>query len=192
MALSFTRDDFWDPEPLHRAVARLGLVRGERLERILEAHLPHARIEACPLPLVIAAVSVPPLVPRLLTEGPLARAVRASCAIPFVLQPVPLGGELLWDGGVKIDAPLRALVHRLDGSGAPLRDAILHVASWREPTVPPRLRRDIAFAERAGVRVHVARTRYPRIEPDSLRRAPEAVEAGAESARRLIARLATS
>ncbi|MEZ0230418.1 MAG: patatin-like phospholipase family protein, partial [Planctomycetota bacterium] len=92
MALSFTRDDFWDPEPLHRAVARLGLVRGERLERILEAHLPHARIEACPLPLVIAAVSVPPLVPRLLTEGPLARAVRASCAIPFVLQPVPLGG----------------------------------------------------------------------------------------------------
>ncbi len=183
MALSFARDDFWDPEPLHRAVTRLGLVRGERMERILETHLPRSRIEDCPMPLVVSAVSVPLLAPRLLTEGPLARAVRASCAVPFVIQPVRLGGELLWDGGVKIDAPLRALVQR-----APLRAAILHFASWSEPTVPPRLRREIAFAERAGVRVHLARTRYPRIDPDRLDRAPEAVAAGAESARRLIAR----
>lgn len=35
----------------------------------------------------------------LLTDGPLPEAVAASCAIPYVFQPVSLGGRRLWDGG---------------------------------------------------------------------------------------------
>lgn len=184
LALSLVREDFWDPDSLAGALRRLGRVRGARLEALLERTLPHARIEDCPLPLVISAVTVPFLTPRLLRRGPLARAIHASCAVPLLLQPVTIAGELLWDGGVKVEAPLRGLIER-----TPLREAILHVASWRDPVIPPALRREIAFARRAGVALHVARTRYPRIDPDRLERAPEAVAAGAESARRILASL---
>jgi len=185
MALSLARDDFWDPDPLPRALARLGRVRGARFEALLERHLPRARIEDCPLPLVVTAVSLPLLAPRLLVRGPLARAVHASCAVPLLLQPVRLGGELLWDGGVQVDAPLRAVLERT----REVKRAILHVAGWRDPRTSPRLRREIRDAEQKGVRVHVARTRYPRVDPDHLERAPEAVAAGAASARALLARL---
>jgi NTE family protein len=166
---------------------RLGRVRGERFERLLERHLPCATIETCPLPLLISAVSVPFLGPRILSRGPLARAVHASCAVPLVLQPVRFEGRLLWDGGIRIEAPLAALADR-----APLARAILHVAGWREPAVSPSLRREIGRVRASGVEVIVATTRYDRVDPDRLDRAPAAVEAGAVSARRLLDELVHS
>lgn len=36
---------------------------------------------------------------RLLTEGPLASAVAASCSMPFVFEAVDVGGEVMRDGG---------------------------------------------------------------------------------------------
>ena len=182
MALALRREDFWDPDPPLHAALRLGRVRGARFEDLLERHLPCKRIESCRIPLVISAVSLPFLAPRLLERGPLATAIHASCAVPFLLQPVRFGNELLWDGGVRIEAPLRAVLER---SGA--RRAIVHVARWRTTNgISPSLRREIAQARRSGVEVHVARTLYPPVDPDHLDRAPVAVQAGAESARRLL------
>jgi NTE family protein len=64
--------------------------------------------------------------PLLLTEGPLAEAVVASCSIPGIFSPTPVAGRLLQDGGVVdrlfLDAWLahrgnpRALVHIVDRS----------------------------------------------------------------------------
>ncbi len=39
--------------------------------------------------------------PRIVTEGPLAEAVAASCAMPGVFRPVLLGGEAFRDGGAR-------------------------------------------------------------------------------------------
>jgi predicted acylesterase/phospholipase RssA len=111
--------------------------------------------------------------------------VRASCAVPLLLQPVRLGGRLLVDGGVSIEAPLRALIER-----AGLERAIVHIGSWERLGGPPPidrgLKRAIAWARARGVRVHVARTVYPRLEPERLERAPEAVARGERSGRALV------
>jgi NTE family protein len=44
-----------------------------------------------------------------LTSGPISLAVRASCALPGIFAPVPLGGRPLIDGGFLEPVPFRAL-----------------------------------------------------------------------------------
>jgi NTE family protein len=44
----------------------------------------------------------------ILTEGPLARAVRASCSVPGFVTPVEIDGRLLCDGGVLDNLPVEA------------------------------------------------------------------------------------
>jgi len=48
-----------------------------------------------------AGVVGPGREPRLLTEGPLAESVAASCAIPGLFEPVQIGGVEYSDGGVR-------------------------------------------------------------------------------------------
>lgn len=73
--------------------------------------------------------------PRLLRDGPLAPAVAASCAIPWVFVPIALDGALYRDGGV-VDrlmlAPWRAwrgdrpaVAHLVDRTGGKDADAPL-------------------------------------------------------------------
>jgi NTE family protein len=183
--------EFWDPDPWPSAIVRLGLVRGDRIERILEKVYPVARIEDCPRPLVVTATALPLLEPLALSRGPLARSVRASMAVPFLIQPVDVEGRLCVDGGVRNDAPLSAVLDR-----TPLDAVVVHAAYWRRPEErtkdPPRLTSDLARAVRKararGVRVLVSKTVYPRLEPDKLHRAGEAVLAGERSARALLER----
>jgi hypothetical protein len=103
---------------------------------------------------------------------------------------VSLGGALLWDGGLRTEAPLAALLAR---SG--LDRAIVHVGSWdrgggRGARLDRGLWREIVEARRKGVRVDLARTVYPRLGPDHLHVGPRAVAAGERTARELLERLA--
>ncbi len=185
-ACSFKPTDFWDPDSLAGSVLRLGRVRGQLFERILGENLLVGRIEDCPRPLVIATTALPLMTPLILSRGPLARAVRASCSVPLIFQPVRLGANVLVDGGLVIEAPLRAIVerHRIER-------AILHFAWWHRATGPvrmsPALKREIAWARSRGVEVTVARTEYPRIEPERLDGVDEAIAVGKRSAERLLA-----
>jgi predicted acylesterase/phospholipase RssA len=164
-------------------------VCGDRIERILEREYPVARIEDCPRPLVVTATALPLLEPLALSRGPLARAVRASMAVPFLIQPVAVEGRLCVDGGVRNEAPLGAVLDR-----TPLDAVVVHAASWRRRDSrtkdPPRLKPDLARAVKKararGVRVLVWQTVYPRLEPGSLHRGGEAVLAGERSARALL------
>lgn len=192
LALGLRRADFWDEDHALGTILRLGRVRGARFEKLLEERLPVARIEACPRPLLIATTVLPLLEARVLSSGPLARTVHASCAVPLLLQPVRLGRELHVDGGVRSEAPVRALVERYRPASL-----IVHVGSWaREkgarrggpPPLDPGLARSIQHARARGTRVVVARTVYPRLDPDRLERAGDAVLAGERTARRLLAR----
>jgi NTE family protein len=80
----------------------------------------------------------------LLTRGPLTRSLRASCAIPGLLPPVPLNGELMVDGGTfnrfPVDAALRLGAHRVIGVTV-ARDRA-HEARYEEVPGALRLIRD--------------------------------------------------
>jgi NTE family protein len=91
---------------LHRAA----LIHGQRLERWLDRKIFFgARIEDAERPLAIAATDLRSGAPVVLREGPVARAVRASCALPGIFGSVEIGGAELVDGGFVEPVPFAAL-----------------------------------------------------------------------------------
>ncbi|MEC9405775.1 MAG: patatin-like phospholipase family protein [Abyssibacter sp.] len=93
--LTLDKADFWDPFP------GAGLIRGKRFERLLEHWLPVQRFEDCRIPLALSVYDVFARRTRVLTTGRLARAIRASCAVPLMFHPVWIGGRPYLDGGVR-------------------------------------------------------------------------------------------
>jgi NTE family protein len=100
-------DDFFDftLAPLLSGSA-LGLASGERLERFMLARV-GTPIERLRIPFAAVATDLETGEAVVLRSGGVARAVRASCAIPGVFEPVEQGGRLLVDGGVARNLPVR-------------------------------------------------------------------------------------
>jgi NTE family protein len=104
IARSLRREDFFD-FALAPALFGTGLATGDRLERFVRAHVP-GRIEDLRVPFAAVATDLDTGRVVVLREGDVARAVRASCAIPGVFEPVSLGGQMLVDGGVALNLPV--------------------------------------------------------------------------------------
>jgi NTE family protein len=168
--LALRREHFWDPAP------GLGLLRGARFRRRLEAALPVALVEDCPTPLAVSAFDLATRRTAVLASGPLAAALHASCAFPFLFQPVRLEGRLLLDGGV-LDRPGLAAVR-------PGERVLCHHLTSRSPW----RRRDspaLRVPEGPGLR-SVALPGLPRAGPYRLERGREAMRLAAEGMRRAL------
>jgi NTE family protein len=76
------------------------------LRRIVEEGLLFERLEESPLPLEVVATSLVDGRERWFSEGPAAEAILASAAIPSILPPVALDGDVLVDGGVVDNVPI--------------------------------------------------------------------------------------
>lgn len=118
---SIRRSDFWDPSP------GLGLLRGRRLRTLIRKASPVGRLEECRRPVRVSVFDLLRLKTRVLSSGDLAAALYASCAVPFMFQPIRMAGGLLVDGGVS-DRPGMA--------GVPVGTRVFyhHIASrspWR-------------------------------------------------------------
>lgn len=155
--LALDKTDFWDPFP------GAGLIRGKRFERLLESWLPVQQLEDCRVPLALSVYDVFARKTRVLTQGPLARAVRASCAVPLMFHPVWIRGRAYLDGGVQ-DRPglagmaqSRVLYHHL-ASRSPWRSA-----DGAHTVIP----------ERPGM-IALVLDDLPRAGPDALDRGVEA------------------
>jgi NTE family protein len=94
------KKDFWDPAP------GLGLLRGKKFHSILEKNFAPT-FAAARTPLEVAVFDVFRLRTSFLTEGPLPRAVVASCAVPLLFHPVRIGRRVYSDGGVLHKSGLR-------------------------------------------------------------------------------------
>jgi NTE family protein len=92
--VGLTREAFWDPGP------GLGLLRGRKLRTLLEALLPERTFGRTRVPLAISVFDVMTRRTTVLTEGAIAPAIHASCAVPVMFHPVRIGGRLYVDGGV--------------------------------------------------------------------------------------------
>lgn len=79
---------------------RMGLIAGERLEQMMRLLTARRCFKDLVLPLAVVATDLTVGERVVLKEGPIARAVRASCAIPGIFCPVEIEGRLLVDGGV--------------------------------------------------------------------------------------------
>lgn len=84
---------------------RLGLVRADRLEKRLNDLVGDRNIEDLPIPFRATAVDLIKGELVVFDSGPVATAVRASCSIPGIFEPVNLGDRVLVDGGVLNDVP---------------------------------------------------------------------------------------
>ncbi len=102
-AFSLQKDDLFDYSMFSLS---MGPVKGDRLEEFVASKIPVHNIENLKLPFAAVATDLNRGTRVVLDHGPLARAVRASCAIPGVFQPVAHQGKLLVDGGIVDNIPI--------------------------------------------------------------------------------------
>jgi NTE family protein len=103
-----------------------GMIRGEALERYVNAQVGNLPIERMALPLGIVSTNLHTGLGMLFQKGDTGMAVRASSAVPSVFTPVKIGASEYVDGGLVSPVPVRyarqmgaQLVIAVDISSAP-------------------------------------------------------------------------
>ncbi len=118
-----TRTDFWDPTP------GLGLLKGLKFQSLLEKTLPVTDFSETRLPVSVSVWDMRHRRTRVIQHGDLSTAIRASCALPGLFQPVAHPVGWLLDGGIA-DRPgvaglrgkERILYHHLHENGVRQQD----------------------------------------------------------------------
>jgi NTE family protein len=173
-------------------VSRLGFYNNARTEDYIRSVFPVDRFENLRLPLGVVATDLQAGKMVVFTEGDLALAIRASCAIPCYFTPVMVNGRLMVDGGLVGHLP--AAVTR--GMGADLVIAV-DVNSQSLPIPPPTniftvMSQALSIMGRSSVSYLyqdadvVVRPRVEHIKPDDLSKAGEMIAAGEEAAQRIM------
>jgi NTE family protein len=88
------------------AISGMGAAKGDKLEEFVRTKVPIANIEDLRIPFAAVATDLNRGNRVVLDKGPVARAVRASSAIPGVFPPVQHQDKLLVDGGVIDNVPV--------------------------------------------------------------------------------------
>jgi NTE family protein len=104
-AFSLEKDNLFD-YTIFSAITGMGPVKGDKLEEFVKTKVPVANIENLKLPFAAVATDLNRGTRVVIDHGPVARAVRASSAIPGVFNPVEHQGRLLVDGGVVDNIPI--------------------------------------------------------------------------------------
>jgi NTE family protein len=104
-AFQLEKDDLLDYGVV-TAVLGMGLARGDRLEQFVNSRVKSASIENLAIPFAAVATDLNWGTEVVIDRGPVARAVRASSAVPGIFQPVQHMGKLLVDGGVVNNVPV--------------------------------------------------------------------------------------
>jgi NTE family protein len=85
-----------------------GLIAGERLKLLLEKDLGDRRIETLPTRFCTIATEIGTGHEIWLTRGPMVEAIRASYALPGIIDPVRIRNRLLMDGALVNPIPITA------------------------------------------------------------------------------------
>ena len=177
--LSLRRQDFWDPDPrlgFGPDANGLGLLRGHAFDRLLESAVTVRDFAQCRIPLRLVVHDMDLNRPVVIDKGELLPAVRASCALPGLFQPVRIGNARYIDGGVSDRAGIgaatpgaRLLFHHLEPKS-------LWRYFWTSQNTPP-THPDMFLLMARGL---------PRLGPFRLERGAQAYEMAREMARRAL------
>jgi NTE family protein len=95
MALDLQKDDVVD-----LCIPDNGFVRGEKLENLVNRMVRQTPLEQMKIPFRAVATNLQTGEEIVFATGNTGRAVRASCSIPGIFQPVRIGDKAYMDGGV--------------------------------------------------------------------------------------------
>ena len=104
-AFALEKDDVFD-YGLMSAFTGMGLAKGDKLEEFVRKKIATVNIENLKVPFAAVATDLNRGTRVVLDRGSVAKAVRASSAIPGVFNPVEYQGKLLVDGGVMDNIPI--------------------------------------------------------------------------------------
>lgn len=117
--LQFKKEDFWDPK------IGFGFVQGQKIENLLNQHCVND-FSLTQIPLRISVFNIGRLRTEVISEGSVAKACRASAAVPVLFHPVKIGQSYYWDGGL-LDRPgHRGTIE----NGLPVVTHYLHSRDW--------------------------------------------------------------
>lgn len=83
-----------------------GIIRGEKIKKLLSSLLEESRIESLKIPFKAIASDFDTAKEVIISEGDAAFAVQASAAFPLVFKPVKIGEKNLWDGAISNPVPV--------------------------------------------------------------------------------------
>jgi len=154
------RSDFWDPS------LGLGLLKGQKFDNLLRSLIGDIKFEQTRIPLTISVFDITKRQTIVLSQGDVASAIRASCALPILFQPVSRNGQLLLDGGIG-DRPGRAGV---DPKSRTLYHHLLPKRIWRKLASKP-----VTIPKRPELRPLVI-SGLPKVGPHALQKGKSAYD----------------
>ncbi|MFC1678958.1 patatin-like phospholipase family protein [Elusimicrobiota bacterium] len=95
---------FWD-----LTVPRAGIFSGTTLLRFIKSYFGRTEFHQMDLPFACVATDIETGEEIVFKEGPVAEAIRASCGIPLIFQPLAHHGRYLVDGGLVDPVPIRVV-----------------------------------------------------------------------------------
>ena len=122
------------------AIPRRGFLKMDRFEGLIRSTIGVEDFRDLAIPFSTVAVDLAAGREVVFSEGPIARAVRASCSVPGVFEPVLEGDEVLVDGGLLNEVP--ADVVRAMGAEVVLA---VSLTADRHHDAPPRNVLDIIY-----------------------------------------------
>jgi len=103
LSFSIERDDIYDYSVIY---SKMGPVQGEKLEKFVQTKVKAKTIEKMKIPFYAVATDLNAGNTLVFEKGSVAKAVRASCSIPGIFQPLEMGGKMYVDGGVTNNLPV--------------------------------------------------------------------------------------
>jgi NTE family protein len=103
------REYRWRDAGRLRYLPKMGLATNDRMAEYLKKRIGHPDFQKLRIPFYVVATDLISGEPRVFNEGPVIPAVRASCAIPGIFEPVEIEGRLYCDGGLLDPVPCEIL-----------------------------------------------------------------------------------
>jgi NTE family protein len=97
LSFSIEKDDIFDYSVIY---SKMGPVQGERLEKFIQTKVKAKTMEQMKIPFYAVATDLNAGNTWVFEKGSVAKAVRASCSIPGIFQPLEMNGRMYVDGGV--------------------------------------------------------------------------------------------
>jgi NTE family protein len=114
-------------------VPRRGFLRLDKMERYIETSMGVRSFSDLEIPFAAVATDIATGQEVVFDSGPLGRALRASCSVPGIFEPLEIDGRILVDGGLVNDVP--ADVARRLGARVVLA---VNLNARRRNGIPPR------------------------------------------------------